>query len=49
MKNHFHKIVLSLLLSFLSISFLSGCNTVAGAGKDTQAVGRGVQRAANSY
>lgn len=38
----------TLLVAFLGISVLSltACNTVAGAGQDTQAAGRAVEHAA---
>jgi entericidin B len=38
------------LLGFLAISLLvTACNTVAGAGKDTQAAGRAVTEEANEH
>jgi len=35
------------MLAVLSVSVLSGCNTVNGAGKDIQAGGRAISRAAS--
>ncbi len=36
-----------MLLSMFSVALLSGCNTVAGAGKDVQKAGEKVEDAAN--
>jgi len=35
-----------MLLSMVSLAMLSGCNTVAGAGKDVQKAGQSVEDAA---
>jgi predicted small secreted protein len=38
--------IVLLVLSVLSVGMLSGCNTVAGAGKDVQGAGEKVEDAA---
>lgn len=38
--------IVLLVLSVLSVGMLSGCNTVAGAGKDVQTAGEKVEDAA---
>ncbi|CAD7386764.1 entericidin A/B family lipoprotein [Xanthomonas arboricola] len=38
--------IVLLVLSLLSVGMLSGCNTVAGAGKDVQGAGEKVEDAA---
>jgi entericidin B len=39
--------VLAALLAATVLSFIAGCNTMEGAGKDVQAGGRAVERAAD--
>ncbi|WMJ71342.1 entericidin A/B family lipoprotein [Stenotrophomonas sp. 24(2023)] len=41
------RIIPVLLLALFSAGVLSGCNTVAGAGKDVQRAGQAVEGAAN--
>ncbi|QET01039.1 MULTISPECIES: entericidin A/B family lipoprotein [Cupriavidus] len=41
------KKILIALLACVGILQLAGCNTVAGFGKDTQAAGHALERAAN--
>ncbi len=41
------RVVALMLLSMFSVALLSGCNTVAGAGKDVQKAGEKVEDAAN--
>ena len=40
------RLVALMLLSLFSVAVLSGCNTVAGAGKDVQKAGEKVEDAA---
>ena len=37
------RVIALMLLSMFSVAMLSGCNTVAGAGKDVQKVGEKVE------
>jgi len=39
------KAIVSLVLAAV-VAMLAGCNTVEGVGQDTQAAGRGIERAA---
>ncbi|RRU18337.1 entericidin A/B family lipoprotein [Stenotrophomonas sp. 278] len=41
------RVIALMLLSMFSVALLSGCNTVAGAGKDVQKAGEKVEDAAN--
>ena len=41
------RVIALMLLSMFSVAMLSGCNTVAGAGKDVQKAGEKVEDAAN--
>ena len=41
------RFVLTLLLLAVSTAFVTGCNTVRGAGKDVQKAGEEVQESAN--
>ncbi|KAF1013523.1 MAG: hypothetical protein GAK31_03673 [Stenotrophomonas maltophilia] len=41
------RIIPGLLLALLSVGALSGCNTIAGAGKDVQRAGQAVEGTAN--
>ncbi len=43
------RLVALMLLSLFSVAVLSGCNTVAGAGKDVQKAGEKVEGAAKSH
>jgi predicted small secreted protein len=43
------RFVLTLLLLSFSLAFVSGCNTVAGAGKDVQKAGEEVQEQADKH
>ncbi len=43
------RLVALMLLSVFSIAVLSGCNTVAGAGKDVQKAGEKVEDAAKKH
>ena len=40
------RVIALMLLSMFSVAMLSGCNTVAGAGKDVQKAGEKVEDAA---
>ncbi|KQQ83870.1 entericidin [Xanthomonas sp. Leaf131] len=40
------RVIMLLVLSVLSVGMLSGCNTMAGAGKDVQGAGEKVEDAA---
>ena len=40
------RVIALMLLSMFSVAMLSGCNTVAGAGKDVQTGGESVEDAA---
>ena len=40
------RLVTLMLLSMFAVAALSGCNTIAGAGKDVQKVGEKVENAA---
>ncbi|WP_421570001.1 entericidin A/B family lipoprotein [Stenotrophomonas sp. PD6] len=42
------RVIALMLLSMFSLGMLSGCNTVAGAGKDVQKAGEKVEDAAKS-
>ncbi|MGE8213183.1 MULTISPECIES: entericidin A/B family lipoprotein [unclassified Stenotrophomonas] len=43
------RLVALMLLSLFSVAALSGCNTVAGAGKDVQKAGEKVEDAAKGH
>ncbi|AMJ58054.1 entericidin A/B family lipoprotein [Stenotrophomonas terrae] len=43
------RLVALMLLSLFSVAVLSGCNTVAGAGKDVQKAGEKVEGAAKGH
>ncbi|MFC7520998.1 entericidin A/B family lipoprotein [Xanthomonas populi] len=40
------RVIMLLVLSMLSVGMLSGCNTMAGAGKDVKGAGEKVEDAA---
>ncbi|MCF7750409.1 entericidin A/B family lipoprotein [Bacillus subtilis subsp. subtilis] len=42
------RVIALMLLSMFSVAVLSGCNTVAGAGKDVQKAGEKVEDAAKT-
>jgi predicted small secreted protein len=42
------RVIAMMLLSMFSVAMLSGCNTVAGAGKDVQKAGEKVEDAAKT-
>ncbi|AHY60683.1 MULTISPECIES: entericidin A/B family lipoprotein [Stenotrophomonas] len=42
------RVIALMLLSMFSVAMLSGCNTVAGAGKDVQKAGEKVEDAAKT-
>ena len=41
------KIISVVLISVFSLSFLSACNTVKGAGRDIQNTGKAIERSAH--
>ena len=43
------RLVALMMLSLFSVAVLSGCNTVAGAGKDVQKAGEKVEGAAKGH
>jgi|GEM_PF-70573 len=45
-ENPMKRVIALMLLSMFSVAMLSGCNTVAGAGKDVQKAGETVEGAA---
>jgi entericidin A len=45
-ENPMKRVIALMLLSMFSVAVLSGCNTVAGAGKDVQKAGEKVEDAA---
>ena len=45
-ENPLKRVIALMLLSMFSVAMLSGCNTVAGAGKDVQKAGETVEGAA---
>ena len=48
--NNENRIRAAAIVGLIAVSFLlSACNTVAGAGKDTQAAGRAVTEEANEH
>ncbi|MBX9743502.1 MAG: entericidin A/B family lipoprotein [Chthoniobacterales bacterium] len=42
------KLILSFLLLVIAITFMTGCNTISGMGRDVSAVGNDVSKGANT-
>lgn len=43
------KTILTLTLAVIALSGLAACNTTAGAGKDLEAAGEGINKSANKH
>jgi predicted small secreted protein len=46
---HAHPLVARLLLAFIALAVLSGCNTMRGVGKDLERAGESIQRKAEKH